>query len=222
MFLPFLKICGLTRKSDALLCAEAGVGALGAVFYEKSPRYVTPAQARSLFTGLPESIARVGVFVDMPPEAVIAIGQAAALDTVQLHGNESLKTINAILAAGFHVVKVLTSTGDDMIIAARTLPPQVGILIECGKGILPGGNAAIWNWGRAAPLAKLRPIAIAGGLHPINIAVAARTSHASGFDVSSGVEAAPGLKDEAAVRTFDRAVATPPAPRTPFSWKGIP
>jgi phosphoribosylanthranilate isomerase len=218
--LPYLKICGITRKPDALLCAEAGAGALGAVFYEKSPRYVTPAQARSLFDGLPDSIARVGVFVDLPPEGVIAIGQAAALDTVQLHGNESLKTIDAVMAAGFHVVKVFKSTGDDLLAAARALPPQVGILIECGKGILPGGNAAIWNWGDAAPLANHRPIAIAGGLHPINIAVAARTSQAAGFDVSSGVEAAPGIKDEAAVTAFMQAMTGVPRPVDPFSWKG--
>jgi phosphoribosylanthranilate isomerase len=204
------------------MCAEAGAGALGAVFFEKSPRNVTPAQARFLFDGLPEAIARVGVFVDTHPEAVIAIARAAALDTVQLHGSESLETIEAIRRAGFHVVKVLQSTGDELVAAARALPPQVGILVECGKGTLPGGNAAIWNWGAAAPLAELRPFAIAGGLHLQNLAVAARASRASGFDVSSGVESAPGLKDEAAVRAFVQAAAALPSPLSPFSWKGIP
>ena len=220
--IPSLKICGLTRKPDAQVCAEAGEGALGAVFFEKSPRYVTPGQARFLFADLPEKIARVGVFVGTPAETIIASAQAAALDTVQLHGSESLETMEAVLHAGFHVVKVLKTTGDELIAAARNLPPQVGILVECGQGILPGGNAAAWNWSAAAPLADLRPFAIAGGLHPGNLAEAAQASRATGFDVRSGVESAPGCKDAAAVRAFVQAVAGLDLPPPSISWKGIP
>ena len=222
MFLPFVKICGITRRQDALFCAEAGAGALGAVFYGKSPRHVSPAQARYLFEDLPAQIARVGVFVDASAEAMIATARAAALDTVQMHGDEPLQAIRAVLDAGFHVVKVLDRLGDELLAAARALPPQVGLLVECGKGVLPGGNAAIWNWSAAAALAEIRPFAIAGGLHPMNLAVAARSSRASGFDVSSGVESAPGAKDEAAVRAFLQAAAGLDTPPHSFSWKGAP
>ena len=219
---PFIKICGITRRPDALFCAAAGVGALGAVFYGKSPRNVSPAQARYLFEDLPAPIARVGVFVDASAAAMIATARAAALDTVQMHGEETMETIHAVMDAGFHVVKVLGRRGEDWLAAARALPPQVGLLVECGKGVLPGGNAAVWNWSAAAPLAPLRPFAIAGGLHPLNLAVAARSSRASGFDVSSGVESAPGVKDEAAVRAFLQAAADlGPLPHS-FSWKGAP
>ncbi|NCA83415.1 MAG: phosphoribosylanthranilate isomerase [Opitutae bacterium] len=221
MPLPFIKICGITRRPDARFCAEAGAGALGAVFYEKSPRYVSPAQARYLFEDVPAQIARVGVFVDASPGAMIATARAAALDTVQMHGEEPMESIRAVMDAGFHVVKVLDRLGDDLLAAARALPPQVGLLVECGKGVLPGGNAAIWNWSAAAALAQLRPFAIAGGLHPLNLAVAARASRASGYDVSSGVESAPGVKDEAAVRAFLRAARDLPSEH-PFSWKGSP
>ena len=222
MPLSFIKICGITRRPDALFCAEAGVGALGAVFYGKSPRHVSPAQARYLFEDLPAQIARVGVFVDASAEAMIATARAAALDTVQMHGEESMTTIHAVLDAGFHVVKVLDRLGDELLAAARALPPQVGLLVECGKGVLPGGNAAIWNWSAAATLAGIRPFAIAGGLHAMNLAVAARSSRAFGFDVSSGVESAPGVKDEAAVRAFLQAAADLGPPPHSFSWKGAP
>lgn len=222
MFLPHVKICGITRRRDALACAEAGVGALGAVFYERSPRFVAPAKARELFNGLPPQIARVGVFVDASAEAMVEAAREAALDTVQMHGSETLETVESVRSAGFRVVKVLKHAGEELLAAARALPPPVGILVECGKGILPGGNAAVWNWAAAAPLAALRPFAIAGGLHPQNLAVAARASRASGFDASSGVESAPGLKDEAAAQAFLQAAAALGAPRNPFSWKGSP
>lgn len=222
MPLPFIKICGITRRPDALFCAAAGVGALGAVFYGKSPRNVSPAQARYLFEDLPAQIARVGVFVDASAAAMIAIARAAALDTVQMHGEETMETIHAVLDAGFHVVKVLGRRGEDWLAAARALPPPVGLLVECGQGVLPGGNAAVWNWSAAAALAEVRPFAIAGGLHPLNLAAAARASRASGFDVSSGVESAPGVKDEAAVRAFLQAAADLGPPPHSFSWKGAP
>ena len=222
MPLPFIKICGITRRPDALFCAAAGVGALGAVFYGKSPRNVSPAQARYLFEDLPAQIARVGVFVDASAAAMIATARAAALDTVQMHGEETMETIHAVLDAGFHVVKVLGRRGEDWLAAARALPPQVGILVECGRGALPGGNGLAWNWSKAAPLAQFRAFAIAGGLNPQNLAQVARDSLATGFDASSGVETAPGLKDEAAVRAFLRAACELPVGAHPFSWKGTP
>lgn len=217
---PFLKICGITRKPDAQQCAAAGIGALGAVFYEKSPRNVTPAQAKFLFEDLPEEIARVGVFVDTAVEAVITMARGAGLDTVQMHGRESADAIRAVQDAGFHVIKVLKTTGDELLKQAEALPPGTGILVECGKGSLPGGNAAVWNWADAAPLANRRLIAVAGGLSPDNIRAAADGSHAAGFDISSGVESAPGIKDAAAVKALAQAMADLRTGADPFPWKG--
>ncbi len=199
MTITNLKICGITTRETARFCAEAGTGALGAVFFKKSPRYVTPLQARALFDGLPAEIVRVGVFVDMPAEELIATARAALLDTVQLHGNEALADITAAQQAGFHVIKVLKVTGDLLLQAASRLPATVGILAECGKGTLPGGNGAVWNWADAAPLAAERPFALAGGLTPDNLAEAASLAHAVAWDISSGVEAAPGIKDHAKI-----------------------
>ena len=86
MFLPHVKICGITRKQDAVLCAEAGAGALGAVFYEKSPRNVEPAAVRQLFAGLDPRIARVGVFVNASVDTMLRTARIAAVDVIQMHG----------------------------------------------------------------------------------------------------------------------------------------
>ena len=222
MFLPHVKICGITRRTDALFCAEAGAGALGVVFYEKSPRNVTGFQAQDLFKDLPASIARVGVFVNASVETMLKTARQASLDTIQMHGEETVEKIKALLREGFHVVQAIKRTGPELLAAARALPPKVGILIECGRGALPGGNGIAWNWSKASPLAPFRPFAIAGGLNPQNLAQVARDSLAAGFDASSGVETAPGIKDEAAVRAFLRSARNlPPRPQL-FSWKGTP
>ena len=222
MFLPHVKICGITRRQDALFCAAAGAGALGAVFYEKSPRHVAPAAVRKLFEGLDPQIARVGVFVNASVDAMLRTARIAALDVVQMHGEETAEKIEAVLREGFRVVQALKRTGPELLAAARALPPRVDILVECGRGALPGGNGIAWNWSKASPLSELRPYAIAGGLNPENLATVARESRATGFDASSGVETAPGIKDEAAVRAFLRAAAELPAAPQPFSWKGTP
>lgn len=199
MLLANLKICGITTRETAMFCAKSGVGALGAVFFRNSPRYVSPAQARALFDGLPASVARVGVFVDMPTAILLDTAHAARLDTVQLHGDESADTIAAAQKAGFHVIKVLKQTGPDLLKAAEAIPDTAGILVECGKGSLPGGNGAVWNWADAAPLAEVRPFALAGGLTPGNVAEALRLSGAVACDLSSGVEVAPGVKNHDAI-----------------------
>jgi len=220
MILHNLKICGITTRETAQFCAACGVEALGAVFFAKSPRNVTPQQARAIFEGLPAHVARVGVFVDMPLEEMLSTARAAALDTVQLHGSEPAETVAAALAAGFHVIKVLKTTGAALVDAARAVPAEAGILVECGKGTLPGGNGAVWNWADAAPLAAVRPFALAGGLTPDNLSEAARLSQATAWDLSSGVECAPGVKDHGAIRRLAENWRLPPPTRTPF-WKAL-
>lgn len=218
MILHNLKICGITTRETARFCADCGVEALGAVFYAKSPRHVTPQKARAMFEGLPPRVARVGVFVDLPADELLATARAAALDTVQLHGSEPAATVAAALAAGFRVIKVLKTTGPALLDAARAVPDAAGLLVECGKGTLPGGNGAAWNWADAAPLAAVRPFALAGGLTPDNLETAARLSQASAWDLSSGVESAPGVKDHAAIRRLAENWCLPPNLNAPF-WK---
>ena len=203
MFVNNLKICGITTRETASFCADCGVGALGVVFFKNSPRCVTPEQARGLFEGLPEAVARVGVFVDEPAE--------------ELHGSEPPETVLAVLRAGFRAIKVLKTAGKKLLEDASRLPPTVGILVECGRGTLPGGNGAAWKWSEAAPLAEQRVFALAGGLTPQNLTEAARQSKASAWDVSSGVETAPGKKNHGAILELVKtARALTPGGSAPF------
>lgn len=213
-----LKICGITDPGTARYCAEAGAGALGVVFYEKSPRNVSPTQAREIFRQVPASVARVGVFVDMRAEDMVAMARGADLDTVQMHGRESPAVIEAVMRAGFHVVKVLKTAGKNLAEEAGRIPQAAGILVECGKGTLPGGNGSVWDWMGAAVLAGTRPFAVAGGLAPANLGQAALRSRSDAWDVSSGVELSPGRKDPAAVAEL-LDVARRLAPCERLFWK---
>ena len=190
-----LKICGLSAPDVAHHCAERGVGAVGVVFYPPSPRHVTARRAAAVLGGLPGRVARVGVFVDATPAEIIATARVTGLTTAQLHGHEPNSAIRALQEAGLRVIKVLRETGQNLVESYLRLPPDTGVLVECGTGALPGGNAAVWDWAAAAPLARHTRFAVAGGLDPATIATAMRDSGASAWDVSSGVESAPGVKD---------------------------
>jgi phosphoribosylanthranilate isomerase len=190
-----IKLCGLTRPDEAASCAEAGADAIGVVFYAASPRHMEPAHAREIVRALPPGFPVVGVFADSPADTVARIAEESGLRIVQLHGREKPSTLSFLLARGFHVIKALNTLGDDLLRDAHALPPECGILVECGKGPLPGGNAATWNWAEAAPLAGVKPFAVAGGLTPDNIEQAVLAAHPSAVDLSSGVEDSPGRKN---------------------------
>lgn len=213
-----LKICGITEAATARLCAELGIGAVGVVFYPRSPRAVTPYQARAILRGLPERVARVGVFVDMPVEGVVKVARQAGVGTVQLHGREPDTAVRALHEAGLHVVKALKCAGEKLVETAQTFPQTTHILVECSLGELPGGNGVAWDWGAAAVLAGVRPFVVAGGLTPPTLREAAERSGAVGWDLSSGVELAPGRKDPAAIKAAADAVAALNARETVF-WR---
>ena len=191
-----LKICGLTDPADARLCAEAGAAALGAVFYPPSPRNVSPERAAEVFADVPPDVARVGVFVDATAADILRAARIAGLAVAQLHGAEPPALAAELLAAGLRVLKVLR--GGDLAAEAARYPGGTRFLVECGRGALPGGNGAAWDWSSARALSPL-PFALAGGLGPDNLAAAASASGAAFFDLSSSVESAPGRKDRAKV-----------------------
>lgn len=191
-----LKICGLTDPADARFCAEAGAAALGAVFYPPSPRNVTPERAGEVFADVPPDVARVGVFVDATAADILRAARVAGLGVAQLHGAEPPTLAAELLAAGLRVLKVLR--GGDLAAEAARYPVGTRFLVECGRGALPGGNGAAWDWTAARALAP-RPFALAGGLGPDNLVAAASASGAVFFDLSSSVESFPGRKDRGRV-----------------------
>ncbi|MCU0601862.1 MAG: phosphoribosylanthranilate isomerase [Desulfobacterales bacterium] len=211
-----VKVCGLTRADEAVACAQAGVHAVGCVFYAKSPRCVTAAAAREIRRALPPEVSCVGVFVDEPFEGVMATASQAGLTAVQLHGNEPPVLVERLRRKGLFVIKALFADRTPGLDEAPHYSASA-YLVECGQGPLPGGNAHAWDWGRAAALAERHPLILAGGLTPENAVQALRAALPDAVDVSSGVEAGPGWKDIRKVKQFMAAVATAGARRRIFA-----
>jgi len=195
MQLNSLKICGIKSSATARFCAQQGVGALGVVFFPRSPRCVSADQAAEVLGSLPETIAKVGVFVNMPIDTLLRTAETAGLTTIQMHGIESSEDIEVALKAGYRVIKVLKSAGTQLVLDAKRLPGNTGVMVELSAGDLPGGNGAAWDWASAAELAKVSDFALAGGLSAGNLLAAAKSSNAVAFDLSSSVESEPGVKD---------------------------
>ncbi len=195
-----IKICGITRADDAQVAIDAGADALGFIFVRESPRYVTPEAAEKIIRTVPPFISRVGVFVNENPDTVMEIAERCGLDTLQLHGDETpeycsnmkLTVIRAFrMSAGFTESLLTRFT-----VGAFLFDTAV-------KGKL-GGTGETFDWKRAVPLKRYGPLILAGGLRPGNVAEAIRVVGPYGVDVSSGVEANPGIKDHKAIKEFIR------------------
>ena len=194
-----VKICGITNRDDALAAAAAGADALGFMFYEPSPRHLSLAVAAEIIRALPPFIAKVGVFVDAPAELVQRAIKECGLDTVQLHGDESpdycreftVQTIKAFRVRNEETLKQLPAYKTSAWLLDSYVPGQ------------PGGTGARFNWELARAATHLgRPVILAGGLTPANVAGAVHEVRPFGLDVSSGVESGPGRKDHAKVMEF--------------------
>lgn len=186
-----VKICGITRPEDAALAVELGADAVGFVFWPRSPRVVGEEVARSIAASLPALVARVGVFVDSDPASVRRIVEQVGLDVVQLHGAERVDDYRALPV---RLIKAVTLDADADVERAAGLPPHVTVLVDATDPVKRGGTGRAADWGRAAALARRRPIMLAGGLSAENAAEAVRVVQPWAVDVSSGVESSPGVK----------------------------
>ncbi|MBU4318044.1 MAG: phosphoribosylanthranilate isomerase [Proteobacteria bacterium] len=212
---PQVKICGITRIEDALAAAHAGADALGFVFYAKSPRNVTQEQARSIIARLPFPLATIGVFVNETLADILEKVNHCGLSGVQLHGNEPPDLVLQLLEHKITVIKALFAQNTPGFDQANTYRPSA-FLVECGKGILPGGNAMTWNWADAGRMPRALPLVLAGGLSPENVADAVNQSHPDGVDVSSGVEIHSGIKDHDKIKRFMESIPKMPGCRSIF------
>jgi phosphoribosylanthranilate isomerase len=201
-YYPQIKICGLTLPDQARVCADLGADAIGLVFFEKSPRNVTPEQAAAVKAVLPPRVAAVGVFVDPDQEFLARTVRQCGLDIVQLHGSESpefVADMHAILKVP--IIKVLFATRSPGLGDAAGYH-AAGYLVECGRGPLPGGNAMAWDWAAAQAVGREFPLILAGGLAPDNVAGAIGACLPDAVDASSSLEAGPGVKDLKKVADF--------------------
>ncbi len=197
-----VKICGITSLADAQLAAEAGADALGFVFYEPSPRYVSVETAAGILRELPPFLVRVGVFVDAPEDLVFRAISQCGLGLLQFHGGESAEYC---LQFGLMSMKAFRIESADSLQRLAEYPTQAWLLDACAPD-KPGGSGQTFNWDLAIEARKLgRPIFLAGGLTPENVGEAVRRVRPYAVDVSTGVEAAPGRKDPRKVRAFIQA-----------------
>jgi phosphoribosylanthranilate isomerase len=201
-----IKICGLTRVDEALGCVELGADAIGLVFYSKSPRYITMQKAKEICLAVPEKIKTVGVFVDETFSNIMHIAGYCRLKGVQLHGNECPGLVERLAKEKLIVIKALFSGRKPHIDDACNYGASA-FLVECGKGVLPGGNAEVWDWKEAQRLGNNFPLILAGGLSYENVAAAVNASLPDAVDVSSGVESSPGRKDLNKVASFIKKVS---------------
>ena len=198
-----VKICGITRLEDAEAAIQLGAGAIGFVFWPKSPRYVDPERARTIVATLPPFIATVGVFVDQTARLVNGVAARAGLSAVQLHGDEPVEMLEEIERP---VVKALALRASTTAEDADVWPSRVRLLIDAHDPEQRGGTGRTVDWKRAAAVAARRPVLLAGGLNAANVADAIRMVKPFGIDVSSGVESSPGMKDHARMRALFEAV----------------
>ncbi len=193
-----VKICGITRKEDALHAVHAGADALGFVFYPKSPRCIDPEQARTIISALPPFVSAVGLFVNEGQKRIHEIASFSGIDVIQLHGDEAPQDC---VVNGYRVVKALRVRDQDSLSAADRYGVSA-LLLDAWAPDQYGGTGRTFNWQLAARLAARRPVVLAGGLTPENVAQAIAAVHPYGVDVSSGVESSPGRKDPAKLAAF--------------------
>ena len=194
------KICGVTSPQDAGAAAAAGCDAIGMVFHAGSARCVDAQRAAAVAQATPPFVARVGVFVDPTPAAVEAILRAVPLDLLQFHGDEP-----AALCEGFglpYVKAVRVRPGFAFAPLEEAHPSARGFLLDAWHPSQAGGAGVMFDWS-LWPQACARPLLLAGGLAPGNVANAIRRLGPYGVDVSSGVEdAVRGVKSARKMQAF--------------------
>jgi phosphoribosylanthranilate isomerase len=200
-----VKICGITSVADGLTAAEAGADMIGLMFYEPSPRHVTLARAVEIARQLPPLVVRVGVFAN-PDEAIVTRAIAeCGLNLLQFHGDETSDFCTQFGIMSLKAFRVRDAQSLELLEHYHT----DAFLLDAHSKTGLGGTGETFNWDLAVEARKFgKPIFLAGGLTPENVATAVLKVQPFAVDVSSGVESAPGKKDAAKVRAFITAAKT--------------
>ncbi len=193
-----VKICGVTRLEDALLAVRLGADALGFNFWPGSRRFLAPAAAREIVRRLPPLVTAVGVFVDPSRDEVLRAVAASGVQVAQLHGDEPPALCSALPLPVVKAIRVRDAASLEALAAYDGL---AGLLLDAPSPGF-GGSGATFDWTLAAAAAAARPVILAGGLGPANVAEAVRAVRPFAVDVASGVESAPGVKDGELMRRF--------------------
>jgi phosphoribosylanthranilate isomerase len=204
---PIVKICGLSSATTLDAALAAGATMVGFVFFAKSPRNIGYEQARALGAQVRGRARIVALTVDADDDALARIVEWLSPDILQLHGREApsrvteirqrfgrptMKAIGVAAPADFAVAAPHDGVADFLLIDAK----------PAKNALLPGGNGRAFDWALARDFRPRTPWLLSGGLDPDNVAEAITLTGARGVDVSSGVESAPGVKDESKIRAF--------------------
>lgn len=210
-----VKICGITRLQDLHDACAAGADALGFVFYDKSPRRVSGEAAAGLVRALPPFVQSVGLFVNADPAFIEAMLEIVPLDLLQFHGDETPADCMRYARPYIKAIRVTADT--DLLEYAADFETARGLLLDAWVPGVPGGTGESFDW-KVIPPHLPKPVILSGGLTPANVAAAITQVHPWAVDVSSGVEAAKGIKDPHQVAQFiAKAKSASPKPLWPLT-----
>jgi phosphoribosylanthranilate isomerase len=194
----FVKICGITNLKDALCSLESGADAVGFIFYDRSPRRVSVQAARQIVEQLPESITKVGVFVNPSARDVSTVCQHVKLTAIQVYGDQSDDELRKL---GTSVIKAFRVGQDFDVEQLRKYSVDAFLLDSFVRGQV-GGTGETFDWSIAKKATEHGKVILSGGLNPDNVEKAVRFVCPFGVDVCSGVEEVPGKKNFRKVRDF--------------------
>jgi phosphoribosylanthranilate isomerase len=194
-----VKICGVSRVEDALAAARSGAHAIGLVFHRPSKRYVTPGQARDIIRALPPFVTAVGLFVDASEAEIRETITVAPVGLLQFHGGETPDFCSRFGLPYIKAVRVRADT--DLLQYARDFHDAKALLLDAYVEGTHGGTGRSFDWS-VIPRTLTLPVVLSGGLDARNVAGAIQQVRPWAVDVSSGVEAAPGIKDAAKIAAF--------------------
>jgi phosphoribosylanthranilate isomerase len=204
---PVIKICGLSTPATLDAALDAGADMVGFVFFPKSPRHLDWAKARDLGRQARGRAKIVALSVDADDGALKRIVEALSPDLMQLHGRETPERVKRIgeLCGSLTMKAIGVATRADLAQADAYAGAADILLIDAKApkdAALPGGNGRPFDWSLTRDFHAPVPWLLSGGLDPLTVEAAIALSGACGVDVSSGVESAPGVKDEARIRAF--------------------
>jgi len=205
-----IKICGITRSEDAVAAAECGADAIGLNFYGGSRRCVSVPQAKQIVAAVGQRVAKVGVLVNAAADSILQIADQVGLDFIQLHGDEGPEVIEKLGTC--RVIRAFRPLPGELaairqyleICQRRSCAPEA-ILVDAHAVGQFGGTGKTADWSALGPPRSWdggRPVILAGGLTPENVAEAIQRVFPDGVDTASGVESSPGIKDAELIWRF--------------------
>ena len=196
-----VKICGVKNETDALAAIEAGADALGFNLYPGSKRYIQWKTEMKWIRELPAEIARIAVIVNLTPDEAGPLLEMDLFDGLQLHGEESREFCESLVSSRKPVIKAVRLTAIELLERVRGYP-VFGFLIDSYREGALGGTGERFDWTLLKDIILEKPLIVAGGLTPENVAAAVREMHPYAVDVASGVENRKGLKDKKKMEDF--------------------